>query len=382
MKLIHTSDWHFGKNAPVIETYAEDQRYFINALNDIIRGEDISAVLVSGDIYDSAKVGAEAIQLYSDAASGICIDLRRDMIVTAGNHDSVERLTACDALLERAGLHIRGRIGEAFEPILLDGGKVAVYALPFFQPAAVASALHRDDIHTMTEAVTAALDCIREHMDTNRVNILMAHLAVTGAELSESDRSARNADAGDGDFIGGSSSVSAQLFEGFDYVALGHIHKPQKLGENICYSGSPIAYSFGREENQEKGVFIYDTETKTAEFRAIPQKHERKSVTCTCQEARAMTGFDNTYLKLTLSDRVFSIELRSELEQRFPYLMQLEGQRSEDNGVHTLISGGDIKELEPRDVLSSFLKERFSTELEDDLAEMFMECYESALKED
>ena len=118
-------------------------------------------------------------------------------------------------------------------------------------------------------------DHIREEMDPSRFNIVVAHALIVSAELSESDRSAR---------VGQASAVSKDVFEGFDYVALGHIHKPQMIDEHICYSGSPVKYSFGNEEGQQKGVVLIDTES--SEIRTIPIQmlHDRKTVRGTYEE--------------------------------------------------------------------------------------------------
>ena len=131
MKLIHTSDWHLGMPLGT-GSYAEDQRHFLRQLYDLIEKEQVGAVLLSGDVYDSSVANAEAISLYNEAVTKICLELRCPMIVIAGNHDSAARLASCRELLKASGLYVTGRLSRDLEPVLLDGGRVAVYSLPFF----------------------------------------------------------------------------------------------------------------------------------------------------------------------------------------------------------------------------------------------------------
>ncbi len=382
MRILHTSDWHFGKKAPVIDSYERDQVFFLEQLSRIIERENIDAVLCAGDIYDSGKVGGDAMKLYTRAAVEICSRLGKTFVVTAGNHDSPDLLTACDELLEKAGLYVRGRLGSSLEPIALGDGKTEVYALPFFQPGEAAAVLENEGIRTMTEAVSAVLDHIRAGWDPGKKHILMAHLSVSGAELSESDRTAANSAGEDGHVIGGSSSIRPELFAGFDYVALGHIHKPQQLAPGVCYAGSPVKYSFGREEKQQKGVWIYDTEDDSLRFEPLAQLHERLSLQCSHEEALARTDLDNTYLRLELTDRVAGMELLAEMAERFPLLMEFYGMKPLGEGVSTSLSSEDVRTLSPRQILGSYLKDVYGAELEDDLADQFIAALELAEKEE
>lgn len=230
----------------------------------------------------------------------------------------------------------------------------------------------------MTEAVARVLEHIRGSWDPACRHILMMHLSAAGAELSESDRSAANSSTEDGHWVGGSSSVRPDLFEGFDYVALGHIHKPQQLGGHVYYSGSPVPYSFGREEKQTKGVWLYDTVTGETAFRELQQLHPRVSLSCTYQEAAARTDLQDTYLCLTLTDRMASTELTGEMSWRFPLLMELRGVRARAE-VTGLLAGADVRSMSDKDILAHYLKDVFGMDtLDDDLAELFIQTLENA----
>ena len=131
MKVIHTSDWHFGMSVGV-DNYEDCQRYFLNQMYDLIRREHVEAVLCSGDIYDSSVTNAEAIQLFNDAATTLCAELGVKFLVIAGNHDSAARLSSCSELLKAAGMYVTGKLVRDPKPVLLDGGRTAVYCLPYF----------------------------------------------------------------------------------------------------------------------------------------------------------------------------------------------------------------------------------------------------------
>ena len=229
MRILHTSDWHLGMPLK-LGTMIADQQYFLDQLYSIIEEYDVNAVICAGDIYDSSVTNAEAIELYSSAITKICKELGKKMIVISGNHDSGARLASGRELLEMAGLYVSGKIVKDTRPVSI--GNADIYPIPFFnRDEVIAFYPDKKSEITSQEAATKVLcDHIRESMDPSRVNIIVSHAFITSAELSDSDRAAQ---------VGQATSVSKDVFDGFDYVALGHIHKPQAITETIRYSGSP-----------------------------------------------------------------------------------------------------------------------------------------------
>ncbi len=354
MKLLHTSDWHFGMNLGT-GSYADDQRYFLTQLYDLIEQEQVGAVLLSGDIYDSGVVSAEAIGLYNEAMTTLCQTLGVQVVAIAGNHDSAPRLSACRELLRGAGLHITGKLEKDPAPVLLDGGRVAVYSIPYFTRDEVIPLLpeKKGQIRNTETAMLAYCDHIREAMDKTRKNIVLSHALIVGSELSESDRSAR---------VGFATAVSKDVFAGFDYVALGHIHKPQAIENHIRYSGSPLKYSFGAEESQEKGVVLIDTDTMDIRFVPLAPKRDRKSVTGTLEDILARKDLREDYLRLTVTDRYAGLELISQLRERFPYLLEVYGKSLGEEGQLSALSVEELETLSEEDIMIKFLAENFSAE--------------------
>ena len=363
MILLHTSDWHIGM--PVgNSSYREDQLFFVDELIRVIREEHVGAVIVAGDIFDSGKVSGEAIDVWNQAATRVCRDCGIPMIVIAGNHDSADRLAVCSELLKNSGLYIRGRLANPPEPVVLDEGRVAVWPLPFFQSDAVRAKWpeRSEEAGNQTQAMKVVLDSIRERMGDYARNIVVSHALVSNAELSDSDRSAR---------IGGASAVPASVFDGFDYAALGHIHKPQRMNDRVRYSGSPMAYSFGAEEAHEKGFVLYDTESGEQRFVTVRQLHPHRTVTASYGEIPSLQReLENCWLNLSVSDRPAGPELYSEMRERFPYLAFLRGKFTGTGEMAGAVTGEELMKMSDTGILRQFLTDTESlvTPTEEQLA--------------
>lgn len=373
MKLLHTSDWHFGMTLGT-GSYAEDQRFFLDRLYRLIREEKIEALLLSGDIYDSSVVSAEAIGLYNEAMTKLCLELGVTVIAIAGNHDSAARLASCRELLKGAGLHITGKVERDPVPVLLDGGKVAVYSIPFFTRDEITALLpeKKDQIRNTETAMLAYCDHIRGQMDESRKNIILSHSLIVGSELSESDRSAR---------VGFATAISKDVFQGFDYVALGHIHKPQAIENHIRYSGSPLKYSFGAEESQEKGVVVVDTDTMEIRFVPIALKRERRSVTGTFEELLAREDIRDDYLRLYVTDQYAGLELVGQLREKFPHLLEVYGKSLTEEGELSVLTVEELEEMKEEDIMIRFLAENFSAEPTCEQLQLFRDVLEWSREE-
>ncbi|MEA5003325.1 MAG: exonuclease SbcCD subunit D, partial [Christensenella sp.] len=229
MRFLHTSDWHLGfalNNMPMIA----EQKHFTEQILAIARSEQVDAVIVAGDVFDHAVSNPDAIGIYNDTMTKLCIESRISVVICAGNHDGAARLSSCADLLSKAGLHIAGSVKNGIPSILI--GDTMIHILPFFSIEEARYLYPDEEIKNYDMAMRTLLKYLPVYEGRN---ILAAHCFVSSAEVSESDRSA---------MVGGANMVSADAFAGFDYVALGHLHKPQDIGGNIRYSGSPMKLSF------------------------------------------------------------------------------------------------------------------------------------------
>jgi exonuclease SbcD len=199
-------------------------------------------------------------------------------------------------------------------------------------------------------------------MEKSRKNILLSHSLIVGSELSESDRSAR---------VGFATAISKDVFRDFDYVALGHIHKPQKIENHIRYSGSPLKYSFGAEEKQEKGVVLIDTDTMDIRFVPISPRRERRSVTGTLEEILGRENIREDYLRLYVTDKYAGLELIGQLRERFPWLLEVYGKSLSEEGELSALSVEELESMNEEDIMIKFLAENFSAEPTAEQLELF-----------
>lgn len=256
MKIIHTADWHLGKNI-YGRSMLEDQADFINrCFLPLVREEQPDLVILAGDVFDRQVAPVEAIRLFDHFlmemnTAGV------PLAVISGNHDGAERMSVGAGLLRNSGVYIAGDPSGVFEPISFQKGetRLKVYLLPYCEPARIREILGASDLRTYAQAYGALLDRLRAQLDPSAFNLLVAHCFVAGSVVSASESPV---------YVGGTGEVPAALFSDFDYVALGHLHAPQHAGKNGWYAGSPLKYSFD-EATQKKSVTVLNINGKAME---------------------------------------------------------------------------------------------------------------------
>ena len=364
MIFLHTSDWHLGATEGEREL-REDQYFFIDEICRIIEERQVDAVLLAGDVYDRSVGSASAIRLYNYAMERICRDLKKTVLTIAGNHDSADRLSSCGSLLEKAGLYISGAAEREARVVAFDDAEV--FLLPWVTEEKVRSLYPEERISDLTGAYQVLTDHMRERFSPDKKHIVVSHAFITNAETSTSDRAAE---------IGFATQVSASVFDGFDYVALGHIHKPQNVNGHIRYSGTPMPYSFGKEESQEKSVTLLDTETMTQEIVPLPLLHQRRTLTGTYEELlnpdcteEARTG----YVRLNVTDTALGLELLSRLRQVYPHPLVVSGKAYEGDGTSISLTMEEFEQMEndPSQVFRSFCREEMGQEATPHFVELF-----------
>ncbi|HET7304729.1 MAG TPA: exonuclease SbcCD subunit D [Segeticoccus sp.] len=321
MRLLHTSDWHLGRSFHRVGLL-EAQAAYADHLVEVVRSERVDAVLVSGDVYDRALPAPDTVALLSETVRRL-VDAGTQVVLSSGNHDSAIRLGFASELLERAGLHIRTRTDTVGTPVLLEG--VAVYPLPYLEPAAVADGLGATE-RTHAGVLRAAM----QRVDTDRTqrpgpSVVMAHAFVTGGASSESER-----DIG----VGGVSAVPPEVFGDVDYVALGHLHGPQRIAEAVRYSGSPVALSFS-EADHPKGSCLVDVQPGTGDRPArVEVEHVPAPVYKPLARLRgtleellsdgAHAAAESAWVEATLTDAQRPRGAMERLRNRFPGCLSLQ----------------------------------------------------------
>ena len=373
MIFLHTSDWHLGAMGGERDLW-DDQKYFIDAICGIVREKRVDAVLLAGDVYDRSVPAASAIGLYDYAMNRLCGELGVKVLTIAGNHDSAERLASCAGLLDKAGLYLQGAAQR--EPRVVDFADSQVFFLPWMTEEKIKSLYpeERDSINGLTDAYRVAVNHMREKFIPGKRHLLLSHAFITNAETSTSDRAAE---------IGFATQVPASVFEGFDYVALGHIHKPQQVNPYIRYSGSPMAYSFGKEERQEKSVTLIDTAAMTQQVVPLPLLHRWTTLTGDYEALLAgeyPAEIREGYVRLNVTDTAVGLDLLSRLRQVYPNALVVAGKTydGEDTTITLTMEQLEQMESDPAEVFKSFCREEMGQEATDHFLQLFARAVEEA----
>lgn len=373
MIFLHTSDWHLGATGGERDLW-DDQKYFIDAICGIVREKRVDAVLLAGDVYDRSVPAASAIGLYDYAMNRLCGELGVKVLAIAGNHDSAERLASCAGLLDKAGLYLQGAAQR--EPRVVEFADSQVLFLPWMTEEKIKSLYpeERDGITDLTEAYRVAVNHMREKFIPGKHHLLLSHAFITNAETSTSDRAAE---------IGFATQVPASVFEGFDYVALGHIHKPQQVSPHVRYSGSPMAYSFGKEERQEKSVTLIDTAAMTQQVVPLPLLHRWTTLT-DCYEVLLAGEYPEEiregYVRLNVTDTAVGLDMLSRLRQVYPNALVVAGKTydGEDTTITLTMEQLEQMESDPAEVFKSFCREEMGQEATDHFLQLFAQAVEEA----
>ena len=351
MRLLHTSDWHLGRSLHRADLRTA-QSAFLDHLVEVARAEKVDAVLVAGDIYDRAVPPVDAVELCEDALLRLH-DTGAAIVLISGNHDSARRLGFGSGLLEKAGVHLRTRPGALARPVVLGDahGPVAVYGVPYLEPDAVRGELPPADEDEPPRGHAGVLGhataCIRADADARGIprRVVMAHGWVTGGTASESERDIT---------VGGVGQVPADVFGGFSYVALGHLHGQQTLAPHLRYSGSPLPYSFS-EASHRKGSWLVELDgTGTARAEQVPAPTFRRlsvlrGLFADLLGSAAYAAHEDDFVSVTLTDPGRPEGAMDALRGRFPHVLVLgfepEGAVPDGRGYRARVAGRDDESI-------------------------------------
>ena len=335
MRLLHTSDWHLGRSLHGHDLGAA-QEAFVDHLVEVVRAERVIAVLIAGDVHDRALPPVSALQLFDDAL-GRLRDAGAAVVAISGNHDAPARLGDKARLLDpRIALRCDPR--RVGEPLLLEdeAGPVAVYGIPYLEPAAVRQLLpgedppaEDDDDPVVRGAHTRVLTRALQAVAADRAvrgcrSVVLAHAWVSGGQASDSERDIA---------VGGIGHVPARLFDGIDYTALGHLHRPQELRDGLRYSGSPLPYSFSEAGYDKLSWLVELGPTGLSSVRAVPVPVHRRltALSGTLEDlltSRAHEPYEQDFVALTLTDPVRPVDAMPALQRRFAFPLTLVWQPS------------------------------------------------------
>lgn len=377
MKILHTSDLHIGK---YIGTYdlKEDTEYVLNQVVDTAIRERVEVVLISGDVFDRPNPSEEAIKMYVSFLKKL-LDKNIKVIAISGNHDSGIRLSAYKDILGK-GYFVEGEFNSPMRKVSLNDeyGPINFYMLPFFTPFIVKSNLK---LEKGLENYDLAMDEIikRENIDTSQRNIILAHQFVAGFKFggSEEDFSYSN---GDEKNVAGVGIISLDKFQNFDYVALGHIHKPQKISrETIRYSGSLLKYKTSEIDGPDKSVVIIDLKEKgNIEVKLDPIKplHPFVKIEGLLSELTNTNPNENDYVYLIVDDDKTPIEAKNKLTPYYKRIVDIEFPN--DTLQQKMNLDTSLADKRPIDFICEYYREKTNKDLDEEnkklLAEIFIEA--------
>lgn len=365
MKIMHLSDLHIGKK---VNEYSmlQDQIYILKEILRIIDDEKVETVIIAGDVYDRSLPPNEALGLFDEflyQLSGRNVNV----FVISGNHDSPERISYGGRMMTENKIFLSPVYDGNVKPITLndDYGEVNFYLLPFVRPADIRRYFPDENIENYTDAVKVAIDNM--NVDFNERNILVTHQFVTGAELSESEDI----------IVGGTDNVSGEVFDGFDYVALGHIHREQTVGkDNIRYCGTPLKYSFSEAKNI-KSVTILDFNDKgNIEYSKIPLTpfRDMREIRGTYYELTLKSNYESTntedYLHITLTDEEDIPDAIGKLRSIYPNIMKLDYDNLRTRGSGTVDAIENIESKSPFELFADLFKQQNNQDMSEEQEEI------------
>lgn len=369
MRLLHVADLHIGKRVNEF-SMLEEQRHVLTQVVSLLRERSVDALLVAGDLYDKSAPSAEAVALVDwflseVAATGV------PAVVIYGNHDSAERVAYAARLLGRQGIHVSPVFNGHIEPVTLEDGygTVDIWPVPFLFPATVRHFFPEAEVESYTDAMRAVVDACA--IDPGRRNVCVAHQFVTAGEASP-ERSDSELS------VGGLDNVDVGAFEPFDYVALGHIHRPQRIGrDSVRYAGSILKYSLSEERGSKSATLVElgapGTEPAIELVPLVPV-HDLRRVTGTIDElaaqgleqARAGEPGVEDYLHVVLTDEGVVLNAMGRLRAVYPNVMHVEYDNARTRGAARLDEASEHEEeASPLELFAEFYERQNGAGLTD-----------------
>ncbi|MDD2351626.1 MAG: exonuclease SbcCD subunit D [Synergistaceae bacterium] len=376
MKLLHIADLHIGKHVNEFNML-EDQKHVLEQILQMSEIEKPDVLLIAGDVYDKNQPSVEAVELLDFFLTKLTA-LVPHVFMISGNHDSLERLSFGSKIMEKNGLYIARAFDGVLQKVTLEDqhGIVNIYMLPFMKPAMV-KRFFQHQIESYDEALRAVISSTE--IDTKERNILIAHqFVVNGTQQPERSESESLC-------VGGLDNVDASVFEAFDYVALGHLHRTQRIGrDTICYSGSPLKYSFS-EARHQKSAILLDLSVKSElliyQLPLIPLHDLREikgPITELLSIGREGTEGSEDYIHVTLTDEEEIYDAIGQLRQVYPNLMVLdfENNRTRQAIFSQIVAYSDLARKSPTDLFAVFYKIQNNNELTPEQVHVMEQIFE------
>ena len=376
MKMIHLSDLHLGKRVnefPMLE----DQRHILIEILSVMDAEHPQVVLIAGDVYDKSVPSAEAVQLFDWFLTELA-QRKLEVFIISGNHDSAERIAFGSEIMQRSGIHLSPVYNGTVTPITMqdENGEVCFWLLPFIKPVHVRKFFEEETINSYTDALETAIRQMA--IDPTKRNVLITHQFVTGASRCESEEVS----------VGGADNVDAEVFDVFDYVALGHLHGPQNVGsEAIRYCGSPLKYSFS-EKDQQKSVIVVELREKgNLVIRTLPLHplHDLREIRGTYDELTYKPNYEGTatddYLHVILTDEDDVPQALGRLRTVYPNIMKLDYDNKRTRSRTQFVLIEDVEQKSELQLFEDFFEQQNGRPMNEDQRAYVADLFEKLREE-
>lgn len=379
MKILHLADLHLGKRVNEM-SMIEDQKYILDQIITLVKEEGVEIVLLCGDIYDKSIPTIEAIHLLDEFLDQLSkMEIR--VLMISGNHDSIDRLSFGKNLFQRSSLYIASQFKGEIEKLAITEGKMTVnfYMLPFVKPAYIS---HRFELQT--DSYEECFRYLMEHTKINEdeINILLTHQFVTAnkqsPELSDSETSS----------LGGIDNIDFHVFDSFDYVALGHIHKPQAMGRDMVrYAGSILKYSFSEIHIDKKAVILTVNDKKdiSLSFHPLKPLRDMREIECSLEELlkkECEIGSTEDYMHVILTDEEQILDAIGKVRTIYPNVMQIsfKNRRHMKEFETAKIKEDQISDQSPMELFEQFYKMQNHIDLDEKRAQLAMSVFEEVIR--
>ncbi len=312
MKFLHLSDLHLGKQLNDLSLLA-DQEAILDQIISVADTENVDGILIAGDVYQRSTPQAEAMALFDSFISRL-VAKEKKIFIISGNHDSALRISYFSSLIKNSGVYVSEAFDGRLQHVEMQDkdGPLVIWLLPFLRPSQVKKYLPGEKIRTYQDAVSAVIR--NADIDLSKRNILLCHQFIVGSTVCDSEEHA----------VGGLDQIEASVFEPFDYVALGHIHRPQKLGrETLRYAGSPLKYSFSEAEHR-KSVPVVDVQEKgciTVKTLPLYPIRDVRLIDGMYAEILRMP-YSEDYIWITIHDELVLPDAKVSLTVNFPNMLK------------------------------------------------------------
>ena len=357
VKFLHTADWHIGRKLQGLDLLVDQEFVFENLITEI-KNINLDFLIIAGDLYDRSIPSKEATKLLQELLVKINIECNIPIFAISGNHDSRERLAIGEAWFSKHKFYLHTRLEQAFDKISYEDADI--YLLPYFEPFEAREYFEDPTLTTHNAATKRVIDEIYKNLDTNKINILVAHTFVSGGLETDSEREIS---------IGTVENVAVEVFDKFDYVALGHLHNPNAINEErLKYSGSPMAYSFS-EASQTKGMRLVEVTKESYSEEFIPLKQKRKLYNISASYEEVLTkefqqSYDckNDYFSMELSGLEGITDPLPRIKEYYPNTLILKQKRNTgiDNEVKL---DREMLTKSPLQLIEGFYNEQTGNEL-------------------